>query len=134
MQPLVQLDNEAVVIEAVKAADDRSGDVVLRCYESHGGRATATLRFGFPVRSAAVTDLLEKALERCGRRPGQRCDPGAEAVPGGYPQVVAIDTSGPYFPATEGAARLSVSRGRPVYDVRKQFFSQTPPGHRRGTH
>ncbi len=62
VQPLLQLDNEAVVIEAVKAADDRSGDVVLRCYESHGGRATATLRFGFPVRSAAVTDLLERTL------------------------------------------------------------------------
>ena len=56
------LDNEAVVVEAVKAADDRSGDVVVRCYESLGGRATATLQAGFPVRSAAVTDLLERTL------------------------------------------------------------------------
>ena len=29
----------AVVVEAVKLADDRSGDVVVRLYESHGGRA-----------------------------------------------------------------------------------------------
>ncbi len=35
-EPLVALDNEAVVVEAVKAADDRSGDVVVRCYESLG--------------------------------------------------------------------------------------------------
>ncbi len=60
--PLVRLDNEAVVVEAVKAADDRSGDVVLRCYESLGGQATATFTFGFPVRSASVTDLLERTL------------------------------------------------------------------------
>ena len=62
MEPLLRLDNDAVVVEAVKAADDRSGDVVLRCYESLGGRATVTLRFGFQVRSASVTDLLERTL------------------------------------------------------------------------
>jgi alpha-mannosidase len=62
MGPLVRLDNDAIVVEAVKAADDRSGDVVLRCYESLGGRASATLRFGFHVRSASVTDLLERPL------------------------------------------------------------------------
>ena len=60
--PLVRLDNDAVVVEAVKAADDRSGDVVLRCYESLGGQATVTFTFGFPVRSASVTDLLERTL------------------------------------------------------------------------
>jgi alpha-mannosidase len=61
--PLVALDNEAVVVEAVKAADDRSGDVVVRCYESVGGRATTTLKANFPVRQASVTDLLERQLE-----------------------------------------------------------------------
>ena len=60
--PLVRLDNDAVIVEAVKAADDRSGDVVLRCYESLGGQATVTFTFGFPVRSASVTDLLERTL------------------------------------------------------------------------
>ena len=60
--PLVTLDNESVVVEAVKAADDRSGDLVVRCYESLGGRAAATLRASFPVRSASVTDLLERQL------------------------------------------------------------------------
>ncbi len=36
--PLVSVDNSAVVVEAIKAADDRSGDVVVRCYESLGGK------------------------------------------------------------------------------------------------
>ncbi|HTT88735.1 MAG TPA: glycoside hydrolase family 38 C-terminal domain-containing protein, partial [Acidimicrobiales bacterium] len=62
LSPLVQLDNEAVVVEAVKAADDRSGDVVLRCYESLGGRAASTLQANFPVREVWVTDLLERPL------------------------------------------------------------------------
>jgi alpha-mannosidase len=61
--PLVALDNEAIVVEALKAADDRSGDVIVRCYESLGGRATAALKTSFPVRSAWLTDLLERPLD-----------------------------------------------------------------------
>jgi alpha-mannosidase len=57
--PLVTVDNPAVVVEAVKLADDRSGDVVVRLYESLGGRATATVRAGFPLARAQVVDLLE---------------------------------------------------------------------------
>jgi alpha-mannosidase len=60
--PLVVLENQAVVVEAVKAADDRSGDVVVRCYEALGGRATTTLRANFAVGRAWVTDLLERPL------------------------------------------------------------------------
>ncbi|MFE3519591.1 alpha-mannosidase [Streptomyces sp. NPDC059166] len=58
--PLAGTDHDAVVIEAVKLADDRSGDVIVRLYESLGGRATAFLRAGFPLRAATVTDLLER--------------------------------------------------------------------------
>ncbi len=60
--PLVGVDGDAVVVEAVKLADDRSGDVVVRLYESLGGRARTRLRTGFPVASASVTDLLERPL------------------------------------------------------------------------
>jgi alpha-mannosidase len=58
--PLVAADNEAVVVESVKLADDRSGDVVVRLYESLGGRAVARLRAGFPMAGALSTDLLER--------------------------------------------------------------------------
>jgi alpha-mannosidase len=58
--PLVTVDNGAVVVEAVKLADDRSGDVVVRLYESAGGRAVARLSAGFPLAGARSTDLLER--------------------------------------------------------------------------
>jgi alpha-mannosidase len=60
--PLVSVDDEAVVVEAVKLADDASGDVVVRLYEAHGGRAKARLTTGFPLGTAVVTDLLEREL------------------------------------------------------------------------
>ncbi|MER5811209.1 glycoside hydrolase family 38 C-terminal domain-containing protein [Streptomyces sp. NPDC002033] len=61
--PLVAVDEDAVVVEAVKLAEDRSGDVVVRLYESRGGRATATLTPGFPVAAAVESDLLERPLD-----------------------------------------------------------------------
>ncbi|MER6266875.1 glycoside hydrolase family 38 C-terminal domain-containing protein [Streptomyces sp900105755] len=60
--PLVTVDNDAVVITAVKLADDGSGDVVVRFHEAHGGRARATLTAGFEVADVTVTDLLERPL------------------------------------------------------------------------
>ncbi|WP_285563917.1 glycoside hydrolase family 38 C-terminal domain-containing protein [Streptomyces sp. RTGN2] len=63
VEPLVRVDDVGVVIEAIKLADDRSGDVIVRLYESGGGRVRTTLRAGFAVASARVTDLLERELE-----------------------------------------------------------------------
>ncbi|MFJ5720674.1 alpha-mannosidase [Streptomyces sp. NPDC093149] len=60
--PLVSVDHEAVVVTAVKLADDGSGDVVVRLHEAHGGRASARLTTGFPLAGARVTDLLERPL------------------------------------------------------------------------
>jgi alpha-mannosidase len=60
--PLVTVDSPAIVVEAVKLADDRSGDVIVRLYESLGGRAVATVRPGFPVAAMEVVDLLERPL------------------------------------------------------------------------
>ncbi|MGW0956484.1 alpha-mannosidase [Streptomyces sp. NPDC002545] len=60
--PLVTVDEDAVVVTAVKLADDGSGDVVVRFHEAHGGRARATLTAGFGVADVTVTDLLERPL------------------------------------------------------------------------
>jgi alpha-mannosidase len=60
---LVSLEGEAASIEAVKLADDRSGDVVVRVYESLGGRADTRLRTAFPVARVEVVDLLERAID-----------------------------------------------------------------------
>ncbi|MER5980996.1 glycoside hydrolase family 38 C-terminal domain-containing protein [Streptomyces sp. NPDC001857] len=62
-EPVVSVSGEGVTVEAVKLADDGSGDVVVRLYESRGGRATGALRTGFPLAGAQVTDLLERPLE-----------------------------------------------------------------------
>ncbi|MEU6542979.1 glycoside hydrolase family 38 C-terminal domain-containing protein [Streptomyces sp. NPDC046859] len=62
-EPVVSVDGDGVTVEAVKLADDRSGDVVVRLYESRGGRARAVLRTGFPLAGAQITDLLERPLE-----------------------------------------------------------------------
>ncbi|MFD7031586.1 alpha-mannosidase [Streptomyces sp. NPDC059917] len=71
--PLVVVDDDAVVVEAVKLAEDRGGDVIVRLYESRGGRARATLTPGFAVSAAVESDLLERPL------------PGSEAVTGPGP-------------------------------------------------
>ncbi|GAA3358095.1 hypothetical protein GCM10017744_031270 [Streptomyces antimycoticus] len=68
--PLVSVDNPAITVESVKLAEDRSGDVVVRLYESHGGRAAGTLVTGFPVLGADVTDLLERPLHEAATGPG----------------------------------------------------------------
>lgn len=60
--PLVDVDEDAVVVEAVKLAEDRSGDVIVRLYESRGGRARATLTADFPLAAAVESDLLERPL------------------------------------------------------------------------
>ncbi|TWP51231.1 alpha-mannosidase [Lentzea tibetensis] len=62
VEPLVSTNNPAVKVEAVKLADDRSGDVVVRLYEAHGGRARASLRTSFPYYRIQETDLLERPL------------------------------------------------------------------------
>ncbi|MEU1805568.1 glycoside hydrolase family 38 C-terminal domain-containing protein [Streptomyces sp. NPDC019937] len=61
--PLVTTDGPAAAVEAVKMADDRSGDVVVRLYESLGGRARTTLRPGFTHTGATVVDLLERPVD-----------------------------------------------------------------------
>ncbi|MFE7037228.1 alpha-mannosidase [Streptomyces sp. NPDC057621] len=60
--PLVTVAQDAVVVTALKLADDDSGDVVVRFHESRGGRSQATLTAGFDVESVTVTDLLERPL------------------------------------------------------------------------
>ncbi|MEP6797781.1 MAG: glycoside hydrolase family 38 C-terminal domain-containing protein, partial [Lapillicoccus sp.] len=61
--PLFRLDGPSVTVEAIKLADDQSGDVVVRLYESLGGRASAQLTAGFAVSEVTTVDLLERPLE-----------------------------------------------------------------------
>ncbi len=63
VEPLLQLTDPAHVVEAVKLAEDGSGDVVVRLYEAHGNRSRGALQAGFAYSSVVETDLLERPLE-----------------------------------------------------------------------
>jgi alpha-mannosidase len=62
VEPLVAVCGAGVVVEAVKLADDGSGDVVVRLYEAHGARARAEVVPGFPAAGVAEVDLLEREV------------------------------------------------------------------------
>ena len=59
---VVTNSNPGVRVEAVKLADDRSGDVVVRVYEAVGRRARTTLTAGFDVAHVSEVMLTEAPL------------------------------------------------------------------------
>ncbi|TAP43021.1 glycoside hydrolase family 38 C-terminal domain-containing protein [Arthrobacter sp. S39] len=71
-EPLFTNGNTALVIEAVKLAEDGSGDVIVRLYESLGQRSAGHLTANFPVRDAYATDLLERPAEVPGVTPDEQ--------------------------------------------------------------
>jgi alpha-mannosidase len=58
--PIVASQAPGVLVEAVKLAEDGSGDVVVRLYESLGARSSGAVRPGFDYREVERTDLLER--------------------------------------------------------------------------
>jgi alpha-mannosidase len=60
------VSNPAIVVEAVKLAEDGSGDVIVRLYESLGERSAATVTADFATDGVAATDLLERTVEANG--------------------------------------------------------------------
>jgi len=60
LDPLLTVAAPGVMIESVKAADDGSGDVIVRLYEAWGTRTRGTLTPRFAVSDVVETDLLER--------------------------------------------------------------------------
>jgi alpha-mannosidase len=85
--PLVTVTGDGFVIETVKLAEDRSGDVIVRGYEALGGRATPTITTGFSVHSIDEVDLLERTIEP---RALRRVSDGAAQLEVGPFQVVTL--------------------------------------------
>ncbi|MFJ4028216.1 alpha-mannosidase [Paenarthrobacter sp. NPDC089989] len=73
VEPLVSVSNPAIVVEAVKLAEDGSGDVIVRLYESLGQRSKGTVMANFESSGVVATDLLERTVEA----PGVVCTGGA---------------------------------------------------------
>ncbi|MFP3463998.1 alpha-mannosidase [Leifsonia sp. SIMBA_070] len=61
--PLVTVSDPAVVVETVKLAEDGSGDLVVRLYEAHGDRSSATVTTSIDWQAVEATDLLEQPVE-----------------------------------------------------------------------
>ena len=72
IQPLFTVSNTALVIEAVKLAEDGSGDVIVRVYESLGERSAGQVKANFDVTSVQTVDLLERRVAA----PGVTAGPG----------------------------------------------------------
>ncbi|MFC8411416.1 alpha-mannosidase [Arthrobacter sp. NPDC057259] len=65
-EPLVAVSNPALVVEAVKLAEDGSGDVVVRLYEALGRRSRGVLSANFAVSRVWSVDLLERPADAPG--------------------------------------------------------------------
>ena len=63
ISPLVAVRSTSAIVETVKLADDESGDVVLRLYESLGRRTDVHLEPDFAWSSVLAVDLLERKID-----------------------------------------------------------------------
>ncbi|XP_069722800.1 alpha-mannosidase 2C1 isoform X2 [Phaenicophaeus curvirostris] len=54
------LSSPAVVLEAIKQAEDRPDALVLRLYEAHGSTVVVWLQTSLPIKDATLCDLLER--------------------------------------------------------------------------
>ncbi|RKW69827.1 alpha-mannosidase [Galactobacter caseinivorans] len=61
VQPLVTVEGEGVLLDAVKPSEDRSGDLIVRVHEAGGHHAAAQVRLDVPFASAVEVSLLEDA-------------------------------------------------------------------------
>lgn len=60
--PVVEVTADGVAVEAVKLADDGSGDVIVRLYEASGGRARGSVEVGFLADAIGRCDTLERPI------------------------------------------------------------------------
>jgi alpha-mannosidase len=67
VEPLVRIDAGTAYVEAVKLAEDGSGDVVVRLYEPLGAHTRVRVTPSFETTGAEVVDLLERPLPADGQ-------------------------------------------------------------------
>ncbi|MEU7749165.1 glycoside hydrolase family 38 C-terminal domain-containing protein [Nonomuraea sp. NPDC049158] len=104
LAPLVRLEllTGHALIDWVKQADDGSGDLVVRVYETRGGRASARLHCREELATGAVlweTDLLEREL-------GGEREPRDEREPGGDEDLLPVALAGGRRPVSEARLEL----------------------------
>lgn len=68
---LMAVDAPQVIIDTVKAAEDGSGDTIIRLYESKHASCDAVLTLNLPAKAVYACDMLENAAEELPLRDGQ---------------------------------------------------------------
>lgn len=61
---LLSVDADNVIIDTVKLAEDGSGDMIVRLYESKHAATRTRLMFGFAAGQVHICDMLENPLEK----------------------------------------------------------------------
>ena len=64
---MLSIEGDGVLVSAVKRAEDKDG-VIVRLYEADGKDTQAVLKFDRPVKSAVMTDILERSIPDGGCR------------------------------------------------------------------
>ncbi|MBS3786933.1 alpha-mannosidase [Candidatus Bipolaricaulota bacterium] len=62
LEPLVKVEDDGVVIEAIKRSEVSPNALVIRAYESWGRRVSTDLHFGFDSKSVKETNIIEDEL------------------------------------------------------------------------
>lgn len=63
IDPLVVSSAAGVVVETIKMAEDRSGDMIVRMYESRGTRTRTSLELGIAAARVIEVDILERPID-----------------------------------------------------------------------
>jgi alpha-mannosidase len=63
VSPLFTVFNQGIVVESVKLAEDGSGDVIVRLYESLGERSVGMVTANFDAKGVQAVDLLERPVD-----------------------------------------------------------------------
>ena len=59
----ISLDADNVILETLKYAEDKTGDLILRLYESKKADTVFSLKINLPIKEARLCDMLERAQE-----------------------------------------------------------------------
>ncbi len=59
----LSVSEKNIIIDTVKFAEDNSGDIIIRMYESKNTYTSCKLKFGFNLKAAYITDMLEKEMK-----------------------------------------------------------------------
>ncbi|HAU38668.1 MAG TPA: alpha-mannosidase [Phycisphaerales bacterium] len=71
-ESLLDVDAENIVVEAVKPAEDGSGDIIVRLYEAKRMAVRCDLAVRLPFRAAELSDMVEeKSLGKLDRKDGK---------------------------------------------------------------